>query len=89
MGALPRELTILGRPGCHLCEEALERLEPSCRAHGVRLGVADVDDSEELRERYGLRIPVVMAGDVELSGWPLDEARIVAWLRREGRAGQQ
>lgn len=81
MGAAPRELTILSRPGCHLCEEALEVLEPGCRAHGVVLRVADVDDSEELRELYGLRIPVVMAGDVELSGWPLDEGRIMAWLR--------
>ena len=81
-----RELTLLGRPGCHLCEDALEILEPRCRAAGVQLRVVDVDGEEALRSRYGLRIPVVLAADGELSGWPLDEARFTAWLRGSPRA---
>lgn len=77
-----RELTLLSRPGCHLCEEALELLEPRCRAYGVRLRVVDVDGDQALRDRYGLRIPVVMAGDSELCAWPLYEAQLAAWFGR-------
>ena len=76
------ELTVLSRPGCHLCEEAVEALEPRCRAHGIRLHLVDVDGDQALRDRYGLRIPVVMAGDSELCAWPLDEAQLAAWFGR-------
>lgn len=75
-----RELTLFSRPGCHLCEQAIEEIEPLCRAHGVRLRVEDVDDDPGWRERFGLRIPVLCAGAVELSAWPLDRARIRDWL---------
>jgi thioredoxin reductase (NADPH) len=75
-----KELLVFSRPGCHLCEEVVDRLEPLCRAHGVLLRVADVDLKPEWRERFGLRIPVVCAGDQELSGYPLQDARIVDWL---------
>lgn len=78
-----RELVLLSREGCHLCEEALERIEPWCRSAGVTLRVVDIDEDAELQERYGLRIPVLMAGAEELSGWPLDEGRIMSWLQEE------
>jgi len=77
-----RELVLFSRPGCHLCELALEELEPLCRAAGVALRVRDVDGDPALAERYGLRIPVLCAGDTELTAWPLDRARVLAWLGR-------
>lgn len=75
------DLTVFSRPGCHLCELAVEELEPLCRAAGVALRVLDVDESAEWRDAYGLRIPVVCGGTEELSGWPLDRARVADWLR--------
>jgi hypothetical protein len=54
---------------------------PLCRAAGVALRSVDVDERAEWREAYGLRIPVIWAGGEELSGWPLDRARILGWLR--------
>lgn len=75
-----RELVLYGRPGCHLCEEALEEVEPLCRAYRVALRVEDVDADPAWRERYGLRIPVLCGDGVELSGWPLDRVRVQAWL---------
>jgi len=67
-----RTLVLLGRPGCHLCEEALERLEPICRSAGFGLRAADVDASDIWRERHGLRIPVLLDGETELGAWPFD-----------------
>ena len=73
-------ITIFGRPGCHLCELAVAELEPLCRAVGLSLRVLDVDADPALRDRYGPRIPVVCAGEEELSGWPLNRARVASWL---------
>ena len=41
----------------------------------------DVDNSVALERRYGLRIPVLAAGDVELSGYPLDRDRVQRYLQ--------
>jgi len=75
-----RELIVYSRPGCHLCELLLEQLEPMCRSAGVRLDVQDVDTREEWRRLYGERIPVVCAGEEELSAWPFDRDRVSRWL---------
>jgi hypothetical protein len=40
----------------------------------------DVDSSVALERRYGLRIPVLTAGDVEISGYPLDRERVQRFL---------
>jgi hypothetical protein len=75
-----RELIVYSRPGCHLCEEAIEIVEPLCRATGVALSIRNVDDETEWRERYGTRIPVFCSPLEELSGWPPDLSRIRQWL---------
>lgn len=74
-------VTVFGRPGCHLCELVVEELEPLCRSAGVSLRVTDVDADPGLQNRYGPRIPVVCAGEEELSGWPLNRERVAGWLR--------
>lgn len=77
-----RELTLYSRPGCHLCHYVLEELEPLCAGAGVTLREVDVDTDERWRERFGVRIPVVCAGEEELSGWPFDRERVRAWIGR-------
>ena len=54
-------------PTCCRCSRA----EPLSRP-------VDVDSSVALERRYGLRIPVLVAGDLELSGYPLDRERVRA-----------
>jgi Glutaredoxin-like domain (DUF836) len=75
-----RNLIVLSRPGCHLCEQAIEQIEPMCRSSGVALRVVDVDADTATRERYGPRIPVILGSGQELSAWPLDLGRIAGWL---------
>jgi len=52
-------LLLLGRPDCHLCEEFRAELE---QAFPGRFDVREacVDDKPEWRERYGLKIPVLL-----------------------------
>ena len=73
-------LTLYSRPECHLCDAVIDRLQPLLAGRSVDLTVVDVDSSVALERRYGLRIPVLVAGDVELSGYPLDEARVRQYL---------
>jgi len=73
-------LLLYSRPECHLCEALTAELEPLLRASGAQLTIVDVDSSPALERRYGLRIPVLVAGDVELSGYPLDRERVVRYL---------
>ena len=73
------KLILYSRPECHLCEALTEQLLPLLRER-VALEVVDVDSSVALERRYGLRIPVLVAGEVELSGYPLDRARVLQYL---------
>jgi hypothetical protein len=47
---------------------------------GISIESVDVDSSVELERRYGLRIPVLAAGNEELSGYPLDRERVRRFL---------
>jgi hypothetical protein len=73
-------LLLYSRPDCHLCESLLEQLLPLLDRQ-VAVEVVDVDSSVALERRYGLRIPVLVAGEVELSGYPLDRERVLQYLQ--------
>ena len=73
------KLTLYSRRDCHLCEELLTELLPLLNA-GVSVETVDVDSSVALTRRYGLTIPVLAAGEVELSGYPLDRDRVQRYL---------
>jgi hypothetical protein len=75
-----RKLVLYSRPECHLCEAVVERLRPLLAGRPIELDVVNVDSSVALERRYGLRIPVLVAGEVEISGYPLDEARVRQYL---------
>lgn len=53
-------VTVYGRPGCHLCREAVEMLE-RLRSEGRELSILEVniEESPELHAAYLERIPVI------------------------------
>jgi glutaredoxin len=73
------KLTLYSRPECHLCEALLEALTPLL-PEGVEVVIVDVDSDIGLERRYGLRIPVLAAGEEELSGYPLERDRVLRFL---------
>jgi len=58
----PLEITLYTRPGCHLCEEAKNVIEPLLKEFGVRLREVNIDEDRDLTDRYGWDIPVVFVG---------------------------
>lgn len=68
---LPR-LTLYGRPGCHLCEQAAEHLEQLGLPYESRSIAGDSD----LEARYGHHIPVLLQGERELMRGVLSRPRL-------------
>ena len=62
------KLTLYGRPGCHLCEEALAEIELVRLERPFELQQVDVSRDPLLDRRYGERVPVL-----ELDGEPVFE----------------
>lgn len=67
--------------GCHLCEQAYALLV-ALQQEGLAIDIDSIEiaDSDELMDKYGIRIPVVtFTSDEEVReiGWPftLDELR--------------
>ncbi len=77
--ALP-SLTLYSRGYCHLCEEMQAALELLRGEFGFELKVLDVDADPALLARYDERVPVLVAGELELCHYFLDGAAVRAYL---------
>jgi glutaredoxin len=62
-------LTLYGRAGCHLCDEARKVLERI----GEPFDEIDIESDDELHKRYLERIPVVALDGEELYDFFVDE----------------
>lgn len=72
----PRDLTLLGRPGCHLCEEARTIVAPMAAKFGLLFGEINTDEDARLRERYGTDVPVLFLGSQEIARHSVDAGRL-------------
>ncbi len=69
-------IQLLGRPGCHLCDDALSALRPVFGRDMIE--EIDITTAPELEELYVFRIPVVLFQDQVVSEGIIDrkEARL-------------
>ncbi len=67
-----------------MCHDLLDALQPLQQELGFVIEVIDVDAFPELEEIWSEKVPVVLAGDVELCHYFLDEAAVRAHFRRIG-----
>jgi hypothetical protein len=65
-------VTLFGKPGCHLCDEARAQIERLRAELGFELDEVDVSVDPALHRRYGERIPVVSLGGEELFEYFVD-----------------
>ena len=69
-------VTLYGRPGCHLCDEARELLLRVRADAPFELTEIDIERDDELFKRYLERIPVVSLDGEELFELFVDEAAL-------------
>ena len=74
-------VVLLGRPGCHLCEEAREVVARVTSELGITWSEQSIDDDPELLRRYAEQIPVTFVDGRRHDFWRVDEARLRAALR--------
>jgi glutaredoxin len=78
-------VVVYSRPGCHLCEEAIEQIV-ALHEQGYRFDLheVDIESSDLLLRRYLERIPVVEVDGIEASELILDRDALVARLDTVG-----
>jgi len=79
-------LTLVGKPGCHLCDDAREvvtrvlgELDPQ-RAADVTLEERSILDDRALAEEYAEEIPVLLIDGRVHNHWRIDADRLRAAL---------
>lgn len=77
-------LTLLGRNGCHLCEDMRAALNSWVARFAFTVHEIDITGNPELETRYGWDIPVLLAGDREICRHYLDDSALQAWLSETG-----
>ncbi|HET8876674.1 MAG TPA: glutaredoxin family protein [Casimicrobiaceae bacterium] len=74
-----RQLTLLTRAYCHLCDDMRAALEPLAAEARTTIVELDVDADPKLEARFGDRVPVLLDGDAdgpELCHFRLDHERV-------------
>lgn len=74
-------MTLYGKPGCHLCEEALLLLKSLAPRFPLSVDEVDITSDPQLFRRYDIRIPVMaLDGGSELEA-PITEQAVIRALR--------
>jgi glutaredoxin len=68
-----RQVVLYGRPGCHLCEDALAALQRVAERIPFTLSQVDIESDNALLRRYLERIPVVTIDGAEAFEFFVDE----------------
>jgi glutaredoxin-like protein DUF836 len=81
----PRDirLTLIGKPGCHLCDDAREvvlrvmgEVEATDASRRPLLDEVSILDDDELRTRYAEEIPVLLIDGEVHNYWRIDPVRL-------------
>ncbi|WP_017792395.1 glutaredoxin family protein [Leucobacter salsicius] len=82
------EITLIGKPGCHLCDDAravVEAVRADLAARGVDTTLVELNILEDaaLARKHSENIPVVLIGTKRHSIWRVDAAKLTAAIERQ------
>jgi hypothetical protein len=78
-------ITLVGRAGCHLCDEARDVVADVAAKAGATWVEVSVDDDPELGRRYADDVPVVLVDGRRHAYWHVDPGRLLDALAPSGR----
>lgn len=85
----PVALTLLSKPGCHLCDDArsaIETVREQLSPHiATRLDEVNILDDDELARRYAEDIPVVLVNGRQHAIWRVDAGRLRATIEQAAK----
>jgi hypothetical protein len=71
-----RVVTLIRKPGCHLCDDAQAVIEKVCAELGSSWQQRDITRDEELYRKYWEQIPVVLVDGAQHDFWRVREDRL-------------
>ncbi len=71
-----RVVTLVGKPGCHLCDDARAVVSEVCAETGASLVERDITQDEALYKEYWEQVPVVLVDGEQHTFWRVDPARL-------------
>jgi hypothetical protein len=81
-------ITLLSRPGCHLCDEARAVIARVAADLGVPWQERDITRSQDDLREYGEMIPVTLIDGVQHDFWRVSEQRLRAALAALAASGR-
>jgi glutaredoxin len=75
-------LTLYGKPGCHLCDEAREVVRAASAGRGIELVEVDITLDPVIERDFRERIPVLALDDEELFEFFVDRDALEERLDR-------
>jgi glutaredoxin len=79
-GTPAKTVTLIAKPGCHLCDDARAVVEKVAAETGAVVAERDITQDAELYDRYWEQIPVVLVDGEQHTFWRVDERRLRAAL---------
>jgi Glutaredoxin-like domain (DUF836) len=73
---VPPRITLISKPGCHLCGPAREVIERVARDLGVQWVERSILDDPMLGAAYREQIPVTLVDGIQHDFWRVDESRL-------------
>ena len=80
-------ITLLARPGCHLCDDARAVIERVAGELGVGWEERDITASPDDMRDYWDKIPVTLVDGVQVDFWRVSETRLRAALGSRAERG--
>lgn len=77
-------LTLLSKPGCHLCDDARAIVLEVAGERGLTLEEKNILEDEALLDQYAEEIPVLLIDDRVHTIWRVDPARLRRALDERG-----
>jgi hypothetical protein len=71
-----RTVTLIGKPGCHLCDDARTVVRQVAAETGATVEEQDITRDEDLHRRYWEQIPVVLVDGEQHTFWRVDPDRL-------------
>jgi len=71
-----RTVTLIGKPGCHLCDVARDVVVRVCEETGAAWEEKDINQDQELYRKYWEQIPVVLVDGAQHDFWRVDPQRL-------------
>ncbi|WP_147104108.1 glutaredoxin family protein [Nesterenkonia populi] len=71
-----RDVEVLVKPGCHLCQDALAVTAQVCEEFGLEHRTTDITQDAVLAEQFAEEIPVLRIDGVPRDFWRFDSARL-------------